>query len=106
MCLYQWFGKETGMRVLKYMFFCGLLVLCTADALPAEPSEIGTRRELFVDDHVITELSGNAELRLHQPIPREVVLVHDEPWEGTVSSSHVVFRDGDIYRMYYRGWNF
>ena len=94
------------MSMLKYTFFCGLLVLFTGSAFAAEPIEIGARRELFVDDHIIAQLSGSAELRLHQPIPREVVLVHDEPWEGTASSSHVVFRDGDIYRMYYRGWNF
>jgi hypothetical protein len=36
---------------------------------------------------------------------REVVIVHDEPWEGNTCGIHTVFRDGDVYRMYYRGWN-
>lgn len=28
---------------------------------------------------------------------------HDSPWEGSGSGYHTVFRDGDLYRMYYRG---
>ena len=43
----------------------------------------------------------NAQLRLHHPVPREVVLKHDEPWEGSGCGYHTVFRDGDRFRMYY-----
>ncbi len=64
---------------------------------------IGSRRELFVDDFLIERLEGKAEPRLHHPIPREIALVHDAPWEGTSSGYHSVFQDGDLYRMYYRG---
>ncbi len=66
---------------------------------------IGSRRELFVDDVLIERLSGAARRRLHHPTPRERVLVHDEPWEGSGSGYHSVFRDGDIYRMYYKAWH-
>ena len=72
----------------------------------ADPINIGSRRELFVDDHLVEQLKGAASLRLHHPIPREVSIVHDAPWEGTASGSHTVFQDGDRYRMYYRGWDF
>ena len=61
----------------------------------AEPIDIGSRRELFVDDHLIERISGTGVLRLHHPIPREVSIVHDAPWEGTASGSHTVFQDGD-----------
>ena len=64
---------------------------------------IGSRRELFVDNFLIERLEGKAEPRLHHPIPREIALVHDAPWEGTSSGYHSVFQDGDLYRMYYRG---
>lgn len=67
-----------------------------------EPINIGNSRELFVDDYLIDELH-NAKLELQQPREREVVIVHDEPWEGCASTYHTVFRDGDLYRMYYRG---
>jgi hypothetical protein len=65
--------------------------------------EMGSRRELFVDDLMIDRLEGRAARRLHHPVPREVVIVHDRPWEGCTSGYHSIFRDGEIYRMYYRG---
>jgi len=65
--------------------------------------DIGSRRELFVDDFVIDKLTGEAELRMHHPEPREVAIVHDAPWEGSGSGYHTVFQDGDLYRMYHRG---
>ena len=64
--------------------------------------EIGSRRELFVDDYLIESLSG-AHKRLHQPVAREVVLHLNRPWEGNTCAYAVVFRDGDVFRMYYRG---
>ncbi len=72
---------------------------------PQATIDIGTRRELFVDDFLIERLEGEAEQRLHHPVPREIALVHDAPWEGTGSGYHSVFRDGDLYRMYYKAWH-
>lgn len=83
-----------------------LVMLATLMGRATEPVEIGMRRELFVDDHLIEQLSEGAELRLHRPSPQEIAIVHDAPWEGTASSSHAVLHDGDVYRMYYRGWDF
>lgn len=68
--------------------------------------EIGSRRELFVDEHLIDSLRGDAELKLHRPQPREVVFTADRPWEGNLMFHVSVFRDGDVYRMYYRGWHY
>ena len=62
---------------------------------------IGSRIELFVDDYLIEKLSGKAELRLQHPVPQEIAIIHDEPWEGSGSGFHSIFKDGDIYRMYY-----
>lgn len=67
-------------------------------------TSIGSRRELFVDDALIERLHGQAELRLHQPVPREVVIVRDAPWEGAGSGYTSLFKDGDLYRMYYKAW--
>lgn len=69
----------------------------------AEPIDIGTRRELFIDSALIDELSGGARQQLHHPTPREVAIVHDAPWEGSGSGYHTVIRDGDLFRMYHRG---
>lgn len=72
-------------------------------SVAAEPIEIGSRLELFVDDYLIEDMSDGAEQQLQKPVPREVVLVTDEPWEGNGCAYFTVFRDGDLYRMYYRG---
>jgi hypothetical protein len=66
------------------------------------PIDIGQRRELFVDEFLLARRNG-VELKLHAPTLREVVLVHDQPWEGTGCGYHRIFRDGDRWRMYYVG---
>ena len=63
---------------------------------------IGNQRELFVDNHLVESLDG-AQRILHRPVPGEIAIVHDAPWEGAGSAYHSIIRDGDLYRMYYRG---
>ena len=70
-------------------------------ASAAEPIDIGSRRELFVDRHLIERLE-NARLVVHRPQPREVALTLDRPWEAEAPGYVTVFQDGDRYRMYYR----
>lgn len=70
------------------------------------PVDIGSHLELFIDDHLIDGLKGGMELRLHHPVPAEIAIVHDQPWEGSGSSFHSVFKDGNQYKMYYSAWDF
>ncbi|MBC8876509.1 MAG: hypothetical protein H8E44_44340 [Planctomycetes bacterium] len=82
-----------------------VFVLAITTAIRADdPIEIGSRRELFVDDYLVGSLDG-AKRVLHHPTPQEIVLTHDAPWEGSGSGYHSVFRDGDLYRMYYKAWH-
>lgn len=69
----------------------------------AEPLEIGSRLEPLLDDYLISQMSGDVHQQLHQPTPREVVLVTDEAWEGNTSGYFTIFQDDDLYRMVYRG---
>lgn len=69
----------------------------------ADPVNVGSRRELFVDDALVEHMRGRAELRLHHPTPQEISLVTDAPWEGNATNYVTVFQDGERYRMYYRG---
>ncbi len=64
--------------------------------------DIGSRLELFVDDYLVDRLHG-AERVLQHPMPQEVSMRFDRPWEGNTSDMVTVFQDGDIYRMSYRG---
>ncbi|MBN1393692.1 MAG: hypothetical protein JW959_01485 [Pirellulales bacterium] len=89
------------MTVKFRLILPAVLFLCTP-ALAVEPVDIGSRLEPIVDDCLIDKLDG-AALRLHSPTPREIVLKFDRPWEGPYSSYCTVLKDGDCYRMYYRG---
>ncbi len=92
-------GRKSGLG-------CSLVVLGLTGMMPCSPAdepgviEIGTRRELFVDDF-LTDRRDGLELRLQAPGPRAVVLEHDAPWEGSGCGYHTIFRDGEIVRMYY-----
>ncbi len=72
----------------------------------ADAIDIGSQRELFVDDYLIERLTGKGELRLQHPVPQEIVLEHNAPWEGNATGYHSIFKDGDRYRMYYRAAGF
>ena len=80
-----------------------LFAAALASGPSSEPIDLGSRLEPLVDRFLIQSLSGDARLQLHQPQRREVVLVHDVPWEGNLTAHHTLFRDGDRYRMYYGG---
>ncbi len=68
------------------------------------PVELGSRRELFVDELLIDTMKRTT-LHLHAPEPREIVLRHDAPWEGAFSLYQTILHDGDHYLLYYRGWH-
>ena len=69
---------------------------------PGPVLDLGSRRELFVDRYLVATLSGT-RLKLHEPRPAGVALRFDRPWEGPLSGYCSVIRDGNIYRLYYRG---
>ncbi len=72
-------------------------------ALGQPAINIGDRVELFTDNYLIDQLSGDAKKVLQKPEPQEVVFTADAPWEGNISANFGLFQDGDTYRMYYRG---
>ena len=62
---------------------------------------IGGRRELFLDHHLIERLDRTS-LRMGTPRREENVLDFDLPWEGRFVGSTNVLKDDDCYRLYYR----
>lgn len=76
-------------------------------ASPASPIDIGSRRELLVDHHLIERLTGAAHLQLHQPVRREIVFRSDAAWEGNGSAYQSIVPNesgsGGRLRCYYRG---
>ena len=89
-----------------------VLLSCVLATAPASEQgrettvDIGSRRELFVDGFLVQKMEGEARQILQRPVPQEVVLVCDQPWEGNGVNYVTVFQDGDVYRMYYRGGDY
>lgn len=81
-----------------------LFAVCSAAtiSLAADPIELGSRRELFVDKFLIDTVK-NVQLRLEPPRDEGIAVPLDKPWEGEFSTYTTVIRDGDQFRMYYRG---
>ena len=101
--------KDLSTRSLLWAFLAVAVASYTTGAPAPQPEgsspevlEIGSRVELFVDRHLI-DVMDDVELELGQPQPREKVFRFDQPWEGNTPAHIAIFRDGDVYRMYYRG---
>jgi hypothetical protein len=104
--------KETGMfaqgkRTTTMKTIVATASIAFACALAAagvdEAINIGSRLELLIDDYLIETVSGGARLEMHRPVRRDIVFKTDAPWEGNSSGYQSVFRDGPLFRMYYRG---
>jgi len=67
-----------------------------------EVLDIGNRREIFIDYYLIEKLS-NVSLKMNTPYPGECVLKFDKPWEGKYSGYVTLIKDGELFRLYYRG---
>jgi len=76
--------------------------LPSKDGKSSEVPEIGSRRELFLDSFLIDELH-NVRQQLHHPKREGVALPFDKPWEGNWSAYPTIIKEGDLWRMYYRG---
>jgi hypothetical protein len=79
-----------------------LFLLAASSLVAAEPIDIASRWELFVDEFLVAQKSGITH-KLHDPIKREIVLTTDQPWEGMTCAYFSVIQDGEKVLMYYRG---
>ena len=72
--------------------------------------EIGSHRELMLDDFLFDALEGQLSFRMHRPQLAEKVFEFDAPWEGNeklgirLSGYAAMIRDGDLFRMYYASY--
>lgn len=99
---------------LRFLALVALLAHCpamvsaqTGAAGPFPVIDLGSRRELFVDDFLIDKLD-NVRLELQHPQPQEVVFACDQPWEGNTCIYFRIIPDGGKFRMWYQGahWQF
>ena len=97
-------GKIPMNRRLFIPLAAGLL--CGPALFPQSPSpepiDIGSRRELFVDDYLVGSMDG-VRLQLQRPQHAGKAVLFDQPWEGNTSIYVTVMEDDGRHRMYYRG---
>lgn len=87
---------------MNRLFVLVILTLGCCNSPSADWINLGSRRELFVDQFLIAKMDG-VQLRLHEPHREGVALRFDRPWEGGFSGYTTVIKDGPLYRIYYRG---
>ena len=100
MDLDRWAVGAFGWRVCS-VWVLAVSALSSFGGIP----DIGTRRELFLDDAFLVSVRG-LERRMNLPEAREVVITCDAEWEGNTSAYFTVLEEGGLYRMYYRGSHF
>lgn len=70
--------------------------------------DLGTKRELFIDDFFIHSLEGDVAKCTHEMIPDDIILTLDEPHENTNNSAasySSLLYDGKRYLFYYRAYS-
>ena len=82
----------------------GLTVCLSAAAQEVFP--LGADRELFCDDTMIASMS-DCQILVHQPVPQEVAIMCDKPWEGNNCGYWTVLYDDQakIFRAYAKAWS-
>ena len=90
------------MPLPRVILFLASLVLFASSGAAGDVVTLKNRRELFVDDFLVHELSG-VENRLGTPLSAGTALKLDRPWEGRWGAYVSVVSDGEKFRMYYRG---
>ena len=95
------------MRITILNFLAVATILApafTAASRAADPVDIGSRRELFVDHHLVDKIDGDAELTLSRPKDEGICIRFDKPWEGRFCGYITVIKVADEdYRLFYRG---
>lgn len=65
------------------------------------PMDVGSQRQLFLDDTWF-DSRQRVELKMHQPVIREVAIPNDRPWELGGMHYSTVMKDGGRFKMWYR----
>ena len=99
-CVSIFIVSSIGWNNLKTMQMGDDLIIVVSNE--AEIIDIGSRLELFTDYYLIDTLEETS-LKLHNPIDKGSVFKFDKPWEGPFSGYCTVIKEGDLYRLYYRG---
>jgi hypothetical protein len=83
-------------------FFTVILLPIFGFSQNKEVIQMGGNREIFIDNFLIDNLKG-VQIIKHTPHDEGAVLYFDNPWEGVFCGYCTVIKDGELFRVYYRG---
>ena len=84
-------GEKCRLRLTRFCLALMGLFWIGCAAQPETPTEIGSRRQLLVDDALIERTGGKVELRLNSPAEREVVSPMTNPGRGVIPDTTPCF---------------
>ena len=91
------FSTQLGLLIVSLSVFADSMNSTYADS-----TEIGSNRQLMVEKRLIDHLTQCRQV-LHEPKDEGPVLNFDAPWEGIHCGYCTMIRDGERFRVYYRG---
>src|SRR5262249_11018228 len=93
--------KRSPMMKIVLVMMIAVAAVVPIGASSQPPVDVGVERQLFLDNFWF-EQKSSVELRLQTPVPREVAIHCDRPWEKKVMHYSCVVYDQGRYRMWYR----
>ena len=102
--------KDVNMLKLPISFrralFTFAIGICLGPmATAAQPREIGTGKQLFIDEEILQSVA-DAEFTLNPARRAERVLHATDPWATAGLGFVNVIRDGDQFCMWYEVWSY
>ena len=93
-----------NLRNMLLGLFFGLTACVSAAAQEVYP--LGDQRELFCDETMIASMS-DCQILVHQPVPQEIAIKCDKPWEGNACGYWTILYDDQagLYRAYAKAWS-
>ena len=91
-------------KTVSFFLACIVVAALVQQAFPRSSPQvldIGSERQLLVDRYLIAESAG-LQLKLHSPLPREVMLPMEKPWKKEASCCSVILEDEGKFRLWYR----
>jgi hypothetical protein len=70
---------------MKHFIFVLTYTLLALDLSAGEPVDVGSGRQLFLDDFIIERIDGLKRV-MHQPVKRGAVIKPDQPWETSLQT--------------------
>lgn len=100
-------ARSSGLKLCLVAALAGGLLRAAEPAPAPIPAPavraVGDALQLMLDRSIIDHCDGGAALKLGVPIPREKIIVSDQPWDGDAFFISSIYQQDGVYHLLYRG---